>query len=134
MSRRSQRQVMRSMLTAWGEYEAAGLWGAQYKRSLLGRLGSPRTGEGSGLPPIWVPGDVLTIERLMMRMRDECKAAELYERELRRVYVRQQPAQMVHRLYRAERWLIRAAFRRRYEALNSERAADVLSVQPSNSI
>jgi len=79
------------MLTSWGEYEALGLYSAKAQRSMLGRIGdSHPTGDGRPLPPIWIPGDVQIMCRLVALMRETSRAGEVYYRLLRKKYVAQE--------------------------------------------
>jgi hypothetical protein len=89
--RKTPRDIVRSMLTSWGEYEALGLYSARAQRSMLGRMGDSRpTGDGRPLPPVWIPGDVQLMCRLVALMRETSRAGEVYYRLLRKRYVAQE--------------------------------------------
>lgn len=102
------REIIRDMLHRWAEWEANGLYAARSQRSMLGRIGESRATDGSKpLPPgIWIPADVQQIRRLLLLMRDDCRAGHRYYRLLYQHYVNQ--ADKVPAIARAEKWLVRA--------------------------
>ena len=105
--RKTSRDIVRSMLIAWGEYEALGLYSARAQRSMLGKMGETKpTGDGKPLPPIWIPRDVQEAGRLVALMREQCRAGERYYKAIRKRYVAMEDIRG-DAIDRAERWIIK---------------------------
>ena len=105
--RKTATDIVRSMLEAWGEYEALGLYSAKSQRSMLGKLGEMRpTGEGRPLPPIWIPRDVQEAGRLIALMRETCRGGERYYRAIRQRYVKLEEIRG-DTIHRAEAWIVK---------------------------
>jgi len=106
--KKTPRDIVRSMLTSWGEYEALGLYAARAQRSMLGRIGESGSTDGSrSLPFVWIPRDVQEMSRLVALMREQCKAGEAYYRQIRKKYV-QMESVTGRSVNRAEDWLVKA--------------------------
>jgi hypothetical protein len=104
----SPREIVRDMLRHWAEWDSEGLYAAKSQRSMLGRIGESRAPTGSRpLPPgVWIPADVQEIRRLLLLMRDNCRAGHRYYRAVYAHYVNQEDR--VPSVDRAEKWLVDA--------------------------
>lgn len=96
------------MLHRWAEWDAEGLYAARAQRSMLGRIGESRSTDGGHpLPPgVWIPADVQEIRRLLLMMKDTCRAGDRYYRAIYRYYVGQE--EKVPAVDKAEKWLVTA--------------------------
>jgi hypothetical protein len=137
MKRRfDERQIVREMLTTWGEWERLGLYQEGVVRSVLGRLvkdgpGVPCSAPGPSVPMgVMIPGEVTTAGRLVARMRDEAASGVRWHSLIREKYVAGNARVAPDAVGRAVDWMARAwvddvAAARRLPGLAAELGAGV---------
>jgi hypothetical protein len=109
-----ERQIVREMLTTWGEWERLGLYQEGVVRSVLGRLmrdgpGVPCSAPGPSVPMgVLIPGEVTTAGRLVARMREEAPAGERWCSVIRDKYVVGNAGAAPDAVGRAVDWMARA--------------------------